>query len=659
MKGVLYSADFVKDSNGNFRLLELNTNTATQAPSQFDLSGLEAAFTANSITKLHILATGGVHDFMSAYLKAWAENLSLEVQVDTVPANTLFAPTIEEFPTTFVLRLAYDEGALFDSTYAASDINTLTLFADANEEALVVPFYYPGAAKTYDYLDTLHTNTNTPDYVTKNCNYSVEGVSFYKVGTEASDADKLAAVKGLGSTTKYVTQYLSEVSNNKTQAYRYYGIMYLDTNNDIQTVELSAVAQQATLEVPTTLDYTTDIVNQLPVKHFYEFSTNAPKPKAHHGVLESNLVKLEDGTPSTIGSLGVGDVLDTYNFEGAPSDDVLEIADWSISGSTFPTLTDTSASVVGYSGEELYKNMTYQIELANSSSLLVGVTQHFFRYSPTTNTTDVKFAAGIQVGDSLYKKSETGLELIEVVGSSFVVLHDSEDIRVINVEPADYYFVGEDNIFAHNAKGAGGAPCPECCDLRVYCFDFCPECPEYSSFPCPECCLLFGGNGNCDGTGTQDSCLECSSCLVEGTEVLLSNGDVKSIEDIVEGDQVYSFNEEVGAIEADTVSGIRSRVANELVTITLEDGTQITSTPDHPHYMNGHIASYTPEVTKAKYELDTIKLEVGGKMTTPEGDILIQSIEEVLDRKIVYSLTVEHNHNYFANNVLTHNKGDF
>ena len=40
MKGTLFSADFVKDSNGNLRLLELNTDTGfiTQEFQNFDFS---------------------------------------------------------------------------------------------------------------------------------------------------------------------------------------------------------------------------------------------------------------------------------------------------------------------------------------------------------------------------------------------------------------------------------------------------------------------------------------------------------------------------------------------------------------------------------------------------------------------------------------------
>ena len=57
MKGTLFSADFVKDSNGDLRLLELNTDTGfiDQELVNFDFSGFLSVLSSNNITTLDII----------------------------------------------------------------------------------------------------------------------------------------------------------------------------------------------------------------------------------------------------------------------------------------------------------------------------------------------------------------------------------------------------------------------------------------------------------------------------------------------------------------------------------------------------------------------------------------------------------------------------
>ena len=63
MKGTLFSADFVKDSSENLRLLELNTDTAflTDALSDLDLSGWISVMSDNNITSVDIIYKPVIH----------------------------------------------------------------------------------------------------------------------------------------------------------------------------------------------------------------------------------------------------------------------------------------------------------------------------------------------------------------------------------------------------------------------------------------------------------------------------------------------------------------------------------------------------------------------------------------------------------------------
>ena len=57
MKGTLYSSDFVKNADGDFKLLELNTDTDFPSASleHFDWSGFNTMLTNNSISEVVIV----------------------------------------------------------------------------------------------------------------------------------------------------------------------------------------------------------------------------------------------------------------------------------------------------------------------------------------------------------------------------------------------------------------------------------------------------------------------------------------------------------------------------------------------------------------------------------------------------------------------------
>ena len=69
MKGTLISADFIKDSSGNFRILELNTDTgfiSNTISSRFDFSDFTTILSNNNITEMVVIYKIFQADFISA-----------------------------------------------------------------------------------------------------------------------------------------------------------------------------------------------------------------------------------------------------------------------------------------------------------------------------------------------------------------------------------------------------------------------------------------------------------------------------------------------------------------------------------------------------------------------------------------------------------------
>src|SRR4029079_5622195 len=120
-------------------------------------------------------------------------------------------------------------------------------------------------------------------------------------------------------------------------------------------------------------------------------------------------------------------------------------------------------------------------------------------------------------------------------------------------------------------------------------------------------------------------------CFPAGTQVQTPSGS-RAIEDFAAGDQVIS-RDDSGLVTA-TVTRTKVRHAQELIVLTLEDGTVLRATPNHPIGTPGGW-------------VDAGELAPGDLLLTSDGERRLISMENVAGAE-VYDLTVEPTHSYFA-----------
>ena len=136
------------------------------------------------------------------------------------------------------------------------------------------------------------------------------------------------------------------------------------------------------------------------------------------------------------------------------------------------------------------------------------------------------------------------------------------------------------------------------------------------------------------------------------------DGTTKKIEDIVEGDIILGYDETTQRNISDTVVSLVKSSRGDIITYTLEDGTTIEATPDHPIYVSDKgWSSANPEYTKMAYEMDVKKIEVGDRLLHNTGTTI--QVTKITQRDTeptsVYTFGTETVHNYYANGFLSHN----
>ncbi len=135
-------------------------------------------------------------------------------------------------------------------------------------------------------------------------------------------------------------------------------------------------------------------------------------------------------------------------------------------------------------------------------------------------------------------------------------------------------------------------------------------------------------------------------CFLADTLIYTPNG-YKNIQDIKSGDKVYSYNEKTGEIEIDEVMYLIKHQFDSIHDITLEDGTKIHITFNHPVY----------DPISKKW-IDAGSLKEGDYLQDSNGKKLkIIDITIREEEFTVYNFEVKDNHNYFVteSNVLVHN----
>jgi len=149
-------------------------------------------------------------------------------------------------------------------------------------------------------------------------------------------------------------------------------------------------------------------------------------------------------------------------------------------------------------------------------------------------------------------------------------------------------------------------------------------------------------------------------CFVAGTPITMGDGTTKSIELVEVGDEIHNYDFDSKEIKVGKVLSIETPTHADIVEISFGDK-KTKNTFDHPYWVVGKgWSSYKPQWTEKRYDIETKQLEIGDKCLELHNgklvEIRITDLQEDINPVQTYSLEVETHHNYFANDVLVHNK---
>jgi hypothetical protein len=120
---------------------------------------------------------------------------------------------------------------------------------------------------------------------------------------------------------------------------------------------------------------------------------------------------------------------------------------------------------------------------------------------------------------------------------------------------------------------------------------------------CSDGCLL--GSGCCQGKYECD-CADFGGggcCFAGETLITMADGSKKEIQNIIDGDQILSYNFKTGENETNIVSDIHIRILRNLYIYKFENGTSLIASDDHPLYiLHKGWASMNPTLSTQSYK---------------------------------------------------------
>lgn len=609
MKGTLFSADFVKDSDGDAKLLEINTDTAIigELNSNIDFTDFYQVLSDNSITDLQVIYKNMQKSIIDRLKEQNPGGITITETIET--RSSIFPTAIADAADRFILRLAYDENALLDVLYAKNDSYLHGLFEANNSSSLIVPGMHAGAQSGYNNLQYELNDWTKPDFVVKPAAPVKAGLGFYKLAGTGSFSEQMRVfTSSIDLTENIITNYVHD-GTNVAKSIRSFQVVY---GTDLDLCWIGEYQIEALFPHTETINTDSDVVvNKLPNKHYFEFATNDVTD--YGGVHVSESINREDGGSDIAVNAAVGTIYDSYFISGSPEEeDESTLDDYFIPGNELPSGSySTSSSLEIKAIETSNTNTLRELQFDDETTLVLGGVQRVLVFDPELNSISYKMAKYVEPNMKVYDNA--GNEKV-VSAHNVLILNDDVEAKTVElgVEEVDNFIVSGSDIILHNAP-----------------------------------------------------------CFAAGTMINCWDGTSRPIEDLVADKSahgVISWDFANEAYAHGPILQVTTTEDQEVWDYEFEwsNGTKIPvrGTADHPFYVVGKgWSTIDPDALQKKTGMETDPFVVGDEVFTgaPDGSTSkLISVEKVDELHTVYNLdNIQDYNNFFVYGMLVHNRWIF
>lgn len=531
MKATVIAIDFVKDTDGTFKALELNTNVLfhpMQSNAYLDTSKITDFITANNISSFEYIGTSAFGNTPESINvkdlegpadqdhttdfgpRALAEiktvvSASIDYNDNLVQYTATTVPYLEDADDTLLFRNAYDSTAVIDSNYASTSLGFLEfLHLNATgDNAVSIPntFIAPSGSEGQTYgdviglepvIDTidnsqLRDNGAHPNYIIKLAESSISSdYSNFPKLLKITSADDMQSLKESLDGTVILQEYvlnLDDLVDGKAKTYRMTAAI---AGADLEVLDFyEPYFASNRLALPASPDFDGDKVQKWERPAYVQKMNGATEPSVKF--LTGTKFKQSEGEV-TFGNVGVGNNISSFNLTGLNLDEEdVNIQEWSGSyDGSFPgSIVNAQVEDKTISDAELF-NLVYVIKYDGGA---LETTDEAWISTVADGKVTFKKVFELGAGDELLEAS--GVKVITDIKTKIVLDKggslDIEEVDVAAVKGTDGSVFGIHNKIilcnCYNCYGyaAGASPCiqgpgcyysPGCSSSYPYCSSY-------------------------------------------------------------------------------------------------------------------------------------------------------------------------------------------
>lgn len=229
MRSVIVGTDFLKDKNGDMKILEVNTNTGihTSALDYLNWDEFELFLKNHGINEIVLLY--GYENIVGTYYNGFHDRLEKFCNTIGIRYLEVFNPQyigdVEDLDNRLILRLSYDGESLFDRMYATDKINFLKIIQGKKYAPNYYYHEYDGSEFNHDDLTDNYQNSDViPTYISKK-RFPTNKMKLYK----PKDMNSLKDIKLQMDDLTYLQEFYHNKENfinNKISVIRTLDIVY-------------------------------------------------------------------------------------------------------------------------------------------------------------------------------------------------------------------------------------------------------------------------------------------------------------------------------------------------------------------------------------------------------------------------------------------------
>ena len=499
MKALLIGSDFIKDTDGGLKLLEINTNALIEVKElpNMDFNSLFNFMSGNSLNEIHLICN---KDGLNSFLENECSKRGINFVLHQTSKDSIVVPFVEDLPNRLILRVSYDATSIVDDEYASNNRNALDLVKGTSLES---PHYFDFNFDTLTSTFSPSVN-NEPNYIVKsnNPNYDKNLLpQLYKIDT----IEELETLKNSLSNSEYISKYILTTMQTESWGVRHFIYRSVDIiagpalDFHIHLGSYKRLAQSPKGFFGSN-QYNNN--NKLWAGQRVEYITNY-KLQNRETIILTNEDSVLDTNNNwvSVSSILLGDTLNSAFIDGLPEDQEYAFESWT---GTWEALSENFqiqptqvATIKNVSEEDFY----FKIRLENGIEW-TDVQDSYFLIEDKDNIIYFKRAKELVVLDKfiLWNKTTQILEKNSI--TNIWVGFGSKMGILLDVEPKDLFIVdlNEDlGVLQHNV---GSCSCTTTVSARncVGCYS-----PTYG-YTCSAKC-----NSGCVYVCTTE-CVGCQNC---------------------------------------------------------------------------------------------------------------------------------------------------